>query len=34
METIIYLRKSREDINKEDSLANHRKILTSLCKSK
>ena len=31
---IIYLRKSREDINKEDSLENHRTILTNLCKNK
>ncbi len=31
---IIYLRKSREDINKDDSLENHRTILTSLCKNK
>ena len=31
---IIYLRKSREDINKDDSLENHRAILTSLCKNK
>lgn len=31
---IIYLRKSREDINKDDSLENHRTILTNLCKSK
>lgn len=31
---IIYLRKSREDINKEDSLENHRTILTNLCNNK
>ena len=31
---IIYLRKSREDINKDDSLENHRTILTNLCKNK
>ena len=31
---IIYLRKSREDINKEDSLENHRTVLTNLCNNK
>lgn len=34
MGTIIYLRKSRADETKEDSLENHRKVLINLCKSK
>lgn len=34
MDTYIYLRKSREDINKEDTLENHRNILTKLCNKK
>lgn len=31
IDTIIYLRKSREDVGKEDTLDNHRRILTDLC---
>lgn len=31
IDTIIYLRKSREDLYKEDTLENHRTILTQLC---
>lgn len=34
METIIYLRKSRADETKEDSLENHRRVLTNLCNLK
>ena len=34
MLNVIYLRKSREDVTKEDSLENHRIVLTNLCKSK
>lgn len=34
MQTVIYLRKSREDLDKEDSLEKHRKMLTDLCNNK